>query len=73
MQAEHQPLKPFWFLIVQLVFGPPLDFLKAYLWRRHFTGGSFGFIVSGMFVISRFLKTAKMIERHLKLRAGRRR
>lgn len=66
LQAEHQPLKPFWFLVLQLVFGPPLDFLKAYLQRRHFTGGAFGFIVSGMFVISRFLKTAKMIERHLR-------
>lgn len=72
MQAEHQPLKPYWFLIIQLVFGPPLDFVKAYLLRRHFTGGSFGFIVSGMFVISRFLKNAKMVERHLKMRAARR-
>ena len=68
MQAEHQPLKPFWFLVIQLVLGIPLDFIKAYLLRRHFTGGSFGVIVSGMFVISRFLKNAKMIERHLRNR-----
>ena len=72
MQAEHQPLKPLWFLVLQIVFGIPLDFLKAYVLRRHITGGSFGFIVSGMFVISRFLKNAKMIERHLRDRAGRR-
>ncbi len=72
LQAAHQPLKPFWFLVVQLVLGIPLDFVKAYVLRRHVTGGSFGFIVSGMFVISRFLKTAKMIERHLKDRAARR-
>jgi glycosyltransferase involved in cell wall biosynthesis len=68
MQAEHQPLKPFWFLVIQLVLGIPLDFIKAYLLRRHITGGSFGVIVSGMFVISRFLKNAKMIERHLRNR-----
>ncbi len=68
MQAEHQPLKPFWLLVLQLVLGIPLDFLKAYLLRRHITGGSFGFIVSGMFAVSRFLKTAKMIERHLRNR-----
>lgn len=72
MQAEHQPLKPYWFLVVQLAFGWPLDFLKAYLWRRHFTGGSFGLIVSILFVVSRFLKAAKMIERHLRDRADRR-
>lgn len=72
MQAEHQPLKPYWFLVLQLVVGVPLDFIKAYVLRRHITGGSFGVIVSGMFVISRFLKAAKMIERHLRDRAGRR-
>lgn len=72
MQAEHQPLRPLPVLVVRLVLGIPLDFLKAYLQRRHITGGSFGIIVSGMFVISRFLKNAKMIERHLRDRAGRR-
>lgn len=72
MQASHQPLKPFWVLVIMLVFGMPLDFLKAYLLRRHFTGGSFGFIVSVMFAIARFLKTAKMIERHLRDQAARR-
>lgn len=65
MQAAHQPLRPMPELVVRLVFGVPLDFLKAYVWRRHFTGGSFGLIVSGLFVVSRFLKNAKMIERHL--------
>ena len=70
LQASEQRLKPYWLLLVSLVFGLPLDFLKAYLLKRHITGGSYGFVLAVSHAYSRFLKNAKMLERHLKRRNG---
>lgn len=68
MQAENQPLKPYWVLALRLLIGPPFDFLKCYLGRRYITGGLYGFVLSVVYTFAKFLKNAKMLERHLKQR-----
>ncbi len=65
LQAAEQKLKPYWILVVRLLFGFPLDFIKAYMLKRHITGGIYGFILSVSYAYSRFLKNAKMMEKHL--------
>lgn len=63
-QAIHQPLKPLWSLIPRLIFMPPVDFLKAYILRRHFIGGVYGFVHSGLYAYGRFLKHAGQLKRY---------
>jgi glycosyltransferase involved in cell wall biosynthesis len=70
LQASEQRLKPYWLLILAMLFGFPFDFLKAYLLKRHITGGSYGFALAVSHAYSRFLKNAKMLEVHLKRRNG---
>jgi len=70
LQAKEQRLKPYPVLLAALLFGFPLDFLKAYLLKRHITGGSYGFVLAVSHAYSRFLKNAKMLEIHLKRRSG---
>lgn len=65
MQTEHHPPKPYWSVALRVLFGLPLDFLKAFILRRHITGGLFGFVISVMYAYSRFLKNAKALERHI--------
>jgi glycosyltransferase involved in cell wall biosynthesis len=54
---------------ITLLLTPPLAFLKSYLLRREFVNGIDGVIVSYMYAIQRFMKVAKIRERH-RLRAG---
>jgi glycosyltransferase involved in cell wall biosynthesis len=71
MQAENNPRKPYWNLALRLLFGLPLDFFKAYILRRHVTGGLFGFVISVLYAYSRFLKSAKALEKHIWERKSR--
>ncbi len=64
LQADTQPLKPYPVLAARLLLGFPLDFLKAWLLKRHFTGGLYGFVLAFSHAYSRFLRNAKMLEKH---------
>ncbi|MEJ1397872.1 MAG: glycosyltransferase family 2 protein [Candidatus Sedimenticola sp. (ex Thyasira tokunagai)] len=68
LQADEQRLKPYWILVLRLLFAFPFDFLKAYLFKRHITGGLYGFVLAMSRAYSRFLKNAKMLEKHLQKR-----
>lgn len=64
LQASEQKLKPYSVLVLRLLLGFPLDFLKAWLLKRHVTGGMYGFVLAFSHAYSRFLRNAKMLERH---------
>lgn len=68
LQADEQQLKTYWILVMRLLFAFPFDFLKAYLLKRHITGGTYGFVLAMSHAYSRFLKNAKMLEKHLQKR-----
>jgi len=67
LQAKKTPIKNPHYLLIKLILGFPVDFFKAYIIKRHFTGGTYGFILAFTHAFSRFLKVAKMIE-HLKFK-----
>ncbi|MES9966728.1 MAG: glycosyltransferase family 2 protein [Sedimenticola sp.] len=71
LQADKQKRKSYWLLSLRLLFGFPIDFFKAYILKRHIFGGMYGFILSVSHAYSRFLKYAKMLERHLQEQSGR--
>ncbi len=50
---------PDWRVFVEL----PGNFLKAYLGRRHFVRGTYGFLTAMNYAISRHLRIAKHVER----------
>lgn len=50
---------PIWRVFVEL----PGNFLKAYLGRRHFVRGTYGFLTAMNYAISRHLRVAKHVER----------
>jgi hypothetical protein len=52
---------PAWRLYVEL----PGNFLKAYLGRRHFVRGAYGFLTAMNYAISRHLRVAKHYERRV--------
>ncbi|MCJ2069198.1 glycosyltransferase family 2 protein [Methylobacterium sp. J-030] len=58
---------PRWRVFVEL----PGNFLKAYLGRRHFVRGTYGFLTAMNYAISRHLRIAKHVERR-RLAAARR-
>jgi glycosyltransferase involved in cell wall biosynthesis len=55
---------PTWRIFVEL----PANFLKAYLGRRHFVRGVYGFLTAMNYAISRHLRVAKHYERRKTLR-----
>ncbi|MES9855592.1 MAG: hypothetical protein ABW166_03185 [Sedimenticola sp.] len=65
LQADEQWLKPYWVLVLHLLFAFPFDFIKSYFFKRHFTGGIYGFVLAVSHAYSRFLKSAKMLEKYL--------
>lgn len=65
LQANSQKLKSYPMLLLNLTLGLPVDFLRTYILKRHFTGGSYGFVFSVSRAYARFLKNAKMLELHL--------
>ena len=64
LQTEKQKLKPCPVLVLRLLFGFPVDFFKAYILKRHITGGMYGFVLAFGHAYSRFLRNAKMLERY---------
>lgn len=59
---------PTWRVFVEL----PGNFLKAYLGRRHFVRGAYGFLTAMNYAISRHLRVAKHYERRITTRGPRR-
>jgi len=49
--------------VVELLFAPPLAFLKSYILRREFLNGIDGVVVSWMYAFQRFIRLAKTRER----------
>ena len=56
---------PIWRVFVEF----PAAFIKAYVGRRHFVRGTYGFLTAMNYAISRHLRMAKHVEAR---RAGRR-
>jgi glycosyltransferase involved in cell wall biosynthesis len=63
--AKNVPEKSAFVLSLRLIFGFPLDFLKAYLFRGHVFGGRYGFAVAMLYAFMRLARTVKMLERQL--------
>jgi glycosyltransferase involved in cell wall biosynthesis len=57
---------PTWRVFVEF----PAAFLKAYLGRRHFVRGTYGFLTAVNYAISRHLRIAKHVERRRRTRNG---
>ncbi len=64
LQVTKQKAKPYFILILRLFLEFPISFLKAYILRRHFTGGLYGFCLSIFFANARLSRIAKMWETH---------
>lgn len=58
LEARRVPL-PTWRVFTEL----PMAFLKAYIGRRHFVRGVYGFMTAMNHAISRYLRIAKHVER----------
>lgn len=63
LAAETQRLPPRPVLVLRLVFEFPASFVKFYLLRRYFLGGSAGLAMAVVSAFGRFLRIAKMLER----------
>ncbi|AXS42698.1 glycosyltransferase family 2 protein [Breoghania sp. L-A4] len=63
MQAENMEARgvrlPFWRILTEF----PMAFLKAYVLRRHFLRGRYGFLTAMNYAIYRHLRIAKHLER----------
>ncbi|HVL73280.1 MAG TPA: glycosyltransferase family 2 protein [Beijerinckiaceae bacterium] len=64
---ERRQAIPTWRVFVEF----PAAFLKAYVGRRHFVRGVYGFLTAMNYAVSRHLRVAKHVERR-RLGAGRR-
>jgi glycosyltransferase involved in cell wall biosynthesis len=63
LQAETMKPKPAWQLKLRLLFEFPLYFLRYYIARGYFMGGSQGLAYSMVFASFRFFRIAKMLEK----------
>jgi glycosyltransferase involved in cell wall biosynthesis len=68
MQADDMDAKGRKLLAIRLIFEFPLNFLKAYIGRRHFVRGLYGYMTAMNYAFYRYLRAAKHWERRLKRR-----
>jgi glycosyltransferase involved in cell wall biosynthesis len=68
MQADDLDAKGRELSALRLVFEFPLTFFKAYVGRRHFVRGLYGFMTAMNYAFYRYLRVAKHWERRLKAR-----
>jgi glycosyltransferase involved in cell wall biosynthesis len=61
-RSETSTVRPVPYLVFRLAIEFPLNFLKSYLLRRHFTGGWKGFYFALCFAFMRTTRIAKMLE-----------
>ncbi len=72
-RARHTPLKPFWLVVLRLLFGKPFYFLNQYVRRGLWRAGWYGFAVANIAAHGRWLRDAVMLEIHLRNREARNR
>ncbi len=68
MQADDLDAKGRTLPAIRLIFEFPLNFVKAYVGRRHFVRGLYGFMTAMNYAFYRYLRAAKHWERRLKRR-----
>lgn len=66
--ARDNELKPFWLAALRMLLARPIYFLNHYLRRGLWRAGWYGIAVAGIAAHGRWLKDAKMVEIHLRLR-----
>lgn len=71
-RARDTELKPFWFVVLRLLFAKPFYFLNQYVRRGLWRAGWYGFAVANIAAHGRWLKDAKMLEIHLRNQEARR-
>nr|WP_321455515.1 glycosyltransferase family 2 protein [uncultured Cohaesibacter sp.] len=64
-RAKEAKLKPYWFLVIRVIFGLPFYFLRQYFLRNSWRTGIYGFAYAMIIAFGRWLKDVKMLERHL--------
>jgi glycosyltransferase involved in cell wall biosynthesis len=64
VRAREAKLKPLWNVILRIVFGLPLYFLKEYFVNGLIRGGVYGFAYACAIAFGRWLRDVKMYERH---------
>jgi glycosyltransferase involved in cell wall biosynthesis len=66
VRAREARLKPLWNVILRIIFGLPLYFLKEYIINGLIRGGVYGFAYACAIAFGRWLRDVKMYERHQK-------
>lgn len=64
VRAREARLKPLWNVILRIVFGLPVYFLKEYFVNGLIRGGIYGFAYACALAFGRWLRDVKMYERH---------
>jgi glycosyltransferase involved in cell wall biosynthesis len=70
-RARNTPLKPFWIVVLRLLFAKPFYFLNQYVRRGLWRAGWYGFSVANIAAHGRWLRDAAMLEIHLRNREAR--
>lgn len=65
VRANETKLKPKWLLALRILFSFPIYFGKKYFKQRMYREGIYGFIMANVIASNRWLKDAKMYEKHL--------
>lgn len=65
MGAREGKLKPSWNLVIRILFGLPIYFLRHYFHRKLWKCGLYGFAYSMIIAFGRWMRDIKMMERHL--------
>ena len=64
VRGREAELKPLWNVILRIIFGLPVYFLKQYLVHGLIRGGVYGFAFAVAIAFGRWLRDVKMYERH---------
>ena len=65
-RARNLKLKPRWVLVLRILFGYPVYFVRHYFQRGHLRNGVYGFAIAGAAAFGRWMRDVKMYERYLK-------
>ncbi len=68
MGATSGTLKPYWIIVLRIVFGLPVYLLRHYFLRRLWKNGIYGFAYSMIVAFGRWMRDVKMLERHMTTR-----
>lgn len=72
-RARDTKLRPFWIVALRVALAKPLYFFNIYVRRGLWRGGWYGFACAQVSAHGRWLKDAKMLEAHIRLRDEKRR